>query len=136
MTASRGENFTPNCDSRVCSWHCPNGKAAGPSRFAWNEGKIFQFPDHLSHTPKRKKQMVPTSGEDERTVADIATAQTPSTSKSLVVLEVENDVLREEDEKLKKQLEKQKQTFFFGQSPIFHRFARCCHRPVFGSASF
>ncbi|XP_051511852.1 transcription factor E2F6 isoform X1 [Myxocyprinus asiaticus] len=87
----RRENFTPNCNSRVCSWHFPNGKAAGPSRFAWNEGKTFQFPDHLSHTPKRKKQTVPISGEDEGTDqlhdADIATAQTPSTSKSLVVLE-------------------------------------------------
>ncbi len=63
--------------------------------------------------------MVPTDGEDEGTDelhdADIPTAQTPSTSKSLAVLEAENDILREENEKLKKQLEKQKQTFSFSQ---------------------
>ncbi|XP_030293373.1 uncharacterized protein LOC115593829 [Sparus aurata] len=117
----RRENFTPNCNSRVCSWHFPNGKAAGPSRFAWNEGKILQYPDPLSHTPKRKKQAqeTPTSGEEEGIhqlhSAEIATAQTPSTSKSLVVLEIENEMLREENEKLKKQLEKQKQTFSFSQ---------------------
>ncbi|KAL6483584.1 hypothetical protein MHYP_G00084560 [Metynnis hypsauchen] len=38
------ENFTPNYNSRVCSWHFPNGKAAGPTRFAWNE-KTFQISD-------------------------------------------------------------------------------------------
>ncbi|XP_056107700.1 uncharacterized protein LOC130085767 [Rhinichthys klamathensis goyatoka] len=109
----RRENFIPNCNSRVCSWHFPNGKAAGPSRFAWNEGKTFQFPEHLSHLPKRKKQLVPSNGEDEGTDADMA--ETPCTSKSLVALEVENEMLREENEKLKKQLEKQKQIFSFSQ---------------------
>ena len=56
--------------------------------------------------------MVPSSGEDEGTDADMVTAETPCTSKSLVALEVENDMLREENDKLKKQLKKQKQTFF------------------------
>ncbi|XDV13745.1 hypothetical protein PO909_002088 [Leuciscus waleckii] len=106
----RRENYTPNCNSRVCSWHFPNGKAAGPSRFAWNEGKTFQFPKHLGHLPiNRRKQMVPSSGEDE------GTAETPCTSKSLLALEVENDMLREENAQLKKQLEIQKQTFSFSQ---------------------
>ncbi|KAM7393536.1 hypothetical protein PAMP_020399 [Pampus punctatissimus] len=86
----RRENFTPNCNSRVCSWHFPNGKAAGPSRFAWNTAKTFQIPEQLRLTLKQKKQIVPTSGENEGTDqlhdADIATAQTPSTSKSLIVL--------------------------------------------------
>ncbi|XP_062849916.1 uncharacterized protein LOC134312143 [Trichomycterus rosablanca] len=116
----RREHFTPNCNSRVCSWHFPFGKAAGPSRFAWNEEKIFQLPDHPSIPPKRKKQVVPTSAENEESTDivptdNIATVQARSTSKSLVMLEVENDMLREENEKLKKQLEKQKQTFSFSQ---------------------
>uniref|UniRef100_A0AAR2J710 Uncharacterized protein n=1 Tax=Pygocentrus nattereri TaxID=42514 RepID=A0AAR2J710_PYGNA len=42
------ENFTPNYNSRVCSWHFPNGKAAGPTRFAWNEGKSFQVSASVS----------------------------------------------------------------------------------------
>ncbi|CAJ1066282.1 uncharacterized protein LOC115593829 [Xyrichtys novacula] len=121
------DDFTPNCNSRVCSWHFPDGKAAGPSRFAWNEGKTF--PGHLSHPPEKKKKVVPlpTSGEDEGTNelelhnADMATAETPSTSEnpsttnSVEVLEIEVDMLRRENEKLKNELEKQKQTFFFSQ---------------------
>lgn len=57
--------------------------------------------------------MVPSSGEDEGTDAEMVTADTPSTSISLVALEVENVMLREENDKLKKQLEKHKQTFSF-----------------------
>lgn len=63
-----------------------------------------------------------TGAEDEVTDhlynPDIMPAQTPRASKSLVLLEslavlaAENDILREENEKLKRQLEKQKQTFF------------------------
>ncbi|XP_076873806.1 uncharacterized protein LOC143523303 [Brachyhypopomus gauderio] len=114
----RRENFTPNCNSRVCSWHFPNCKAAGPSRFAWNQGKAFHFPDHPSNPPKQKKQIVPSSDDatDTGHTADMATPQTPTTSQpSLVMLEVENDMLREENKKLKEQLEKQKQTFSFSQ---------------------
>lgn len=59
--------------------------------------------------------MVPSSGEDEGTDADMVTADTPCTSKSLVSLEVENAMLREENDKLKIQLEKQKQTFSVSQ---------------------
>ena len=63
--------------------------------------------------------MVPTSDETEATDqphnAKITTAQTPSTSTSIVVLEIENDMLRKENEKLKKQLDIQKQTFSFHQ---------------------
>lgn len=59
--------------------------------------------------------MVPSIGEDEGTDADMVTAETPCTSKSLVALEMENDMLREENDKLKKQLKKQKQTFSFSQ---------------------
>ncbi|XP_049898955.1 uncharacterized protein LOC126389348 [Epinephelus moara] len=44
---------------------------------------------------------------------DIA-QQTPSTS-SVLVLEIENEMLRKENDKLKKELEKQKQTFSFSQ---------------------
>ena len=58
--------------------------------------------------------MVPTSGEDEATDQPTS-AQTPDTSQSLVVLEIENDMLRRENEKLRKQLDKQKQTFSFSQ---------------------
>ena len=129
----------------MCSWHFPDGKAAGPSRFAWNEGKTF--PAHLSHAPKKKKRKVPLpvcedQGTDEPELhnADIVTEETPSTSSelhnadmivtaqtpstssenafnksSVVVLEIENDMLRNENEKLKKELEKQKQTFSFSQ---------------------
>ena len=102
----------------MCSWHFPNGKAAGPSWFAWDEGKILQYPDHLSHTPKQEKQAqeIPTSGEeegfDQLHTADIATAQAPSTSKSLVVLEIENDMLREENEKFKKTIGETEAIFF------------------------
>ncbi|XP_077093592.1 uncharacterized protein LOC143745364 [Siphateles boraxobius] len=61
------------------------------------------------------QQIVPSSGEDEGTDADMVTAGTPCSSKSIVALEVKNDMLREENENLKKQLEKQKQTFSFSQ---------------------
>ncbi|XP_076739682.1 uncharacterized protein LOC143418453 [Maylandia zebra] len=106
----RRENFTPNCNSRVCSWHFPQGKAAGPTRFAWNDGKSFQFPD--DHNPvrkKKKKEQVPAIGENQ------TTASSTSSSQSLLVLEIQNDMLRIENEKLKKQVEKQKQTFSFSQ---------------------
>ncbi|XP_039534866.1 uncharacterized protein LOC120483736 isoform X2 [Pimephales promelas] len=101
----RRENVIPNC-----KW---NGKAAGPS----NEGKTFQFPKNpKSHLPKRKKQMVPSNSEDEGPDADmVTTVETPCSSKSLVALKVENEMLREENEKLKIQLEKQKQIFSFTQ---------------------
>ena len=116
----------------MCSWHFPDGKAAGPSRFSWNEGKTF--PGHLGHPPKKKKKKVQLpisvedgiSGEDQGTdepeLQKAATAETPSTSaensftkSSLVVLEIEADMLRKENETLKKELEKQKQTFSFSQ---------------------
>ncbi|KAK0146330.1 THAP domain-containing protein 11 [Merluccius polli] len=111
----RRDKFTPNYNSRVCGWHFPDGKAAGPTRFAWNDGKAF--PDHIS--TKRKKGMVPASVEDEGTAGpgpnhlDVA-IQTPGTT-SVVVLEIENDMLRKENDQLKRELEKQKQTFSFSQ---------------------
>lgn len=46
--------------------------------------------------------MLPTPSSDEGTDADMVTAETPCTSKSLVALEVENDMLREENDKLTK----------------------------------
>ena len=111
----RRDKFTPNYNSRVCGWHFPDGKAAGPTRFAWNAGKAFS--DHIP--TKRKKGMVPASVEDEGAAEpgpnhlDIAT-QTPGTS-SVVLFEVENDMLRKENDQLKRELEKQKQTFSFSQ---------------------
>ncbi|XP_074538116.1 uncharacterized protein LOC141799700 [Halichoeres trimaculatus] len=113
----RRKDFTPNHNSRVCGWHFPHGKAAGPTRFAWNEGKAF--PDQISHTAKRKKTMLPATVEDEGrpepSPSNINTAQqTPSTS-DVSVLQTENDMLRKENEKLKQELEKQKQTFSFSQ---------------------
>ncbi|KAK0137881.1 THAP domain-containing protein 2 [Merluccius polli] len=111
----RRDKFTPNYNSRVCGWHFPDGKAAGPTRFACNDGKAF--PDHIP--TKRKKGMVPASVEDEGTAGpgpnhlDVAT-QTPGTS-NVVVLEIENDMLRKENDQLKRELEKQKQTFSFSQ---------------------
>ncbi|KAK0144261.1 hypothetical protein N1851_017374 [Merluccius polli] len=92
------EDFTPNCNSRVCSWHFPDGKAAGPSRFEWNEGKAF--PNPPSHA-KRKRE-IPATDE-----------AIPGPSKSLLELEIENSMLKEENISLKKQLDKQKQTFSF-----------------------
>ncbi|KAL7383879.1 hypothetical protein ABVT39_019793 [Epinephelus coioides] len=111
------DDFTPNLNSRVCAWHFSNGKAAGPTQFAWNEGKAF--PDHISHPTKRQKKMLPATVEDEGRAEpgpshpDIA-QQTPSTL-SVLVLEIENEMLRKENDKLKKELEKQKQTFSFSQ---------------------
>ena len=111
----RREEFTPNHNSRVCAWHFPNGKAAGPTRFAWNAGNAF--PDYIP--TKRRKELIPASVEDEGATApgpnhiDVAT-QTPGTS-SVVVLEIENDMLRKENDQLKHELEKQKQTFSFSQ---------------------
>lgn len=90
--------------------------------------------------------MLPASVEDEGRAEpgpnhlDIAT-QTPSTS-SVVVLEIENEMLRKENDELKKELEKQKQTFSFSQisshpdSQLLHWLARYCHCPLFGSPSF
>lgn len=46
--------------------------------------------------------MLPTPSSDEGTDADMVTAETPCTSKSLVALEVENNMLREENDKLTK----------------------------------
>uniref|UniRef100_A0A3Q0SQK6 THAP-type domain-containing protein n=1 Tax=Amphilophus citrinellus TaxID=61819 RepID=A0A3Q0SQK6_AMPCI len=114
----RRENFTPNCNSRVCSWHFPKGKDAGPTRFAWNEGKPSQFPDNHKNVHKQKKALVPASVKTEKSdehVAGNADTQTATASTSLLLLQIENDMLREENEKLKKQLEKQKQTFSFSQ---------------------
>ncbi|CAL8270098.1 unnamed protein product [Arctogadus glacialis] len=48
----RRDKFTPNYNSRVYGWHFPDGKAAGPTRFAWNDGKAF--PDHI---PTKQKKM-------------------------------------------------------------------------------
>ncbi len=82
--------------------------------------------------------MVLAGGEDEGAGqlhhADIATGQTPNTSKSLVVLQVENDKLWEENEKLKKQLGKQKQTLSFSQ--IFSNPDRVQYFTAFWSSSF
>ncbi|XP_074554593.1 uncharacterized protein LOC141810719 [Halichoeres trimaculatus] len=113
----RRKDFTPNHNSRVCGWHFPHGKAAGPSRFAWNEGKAP--PDQISQTAKRKKKMLPATAEDEGrsepSPGHVNTAQqTPSTS-DVLVLQTENDMLRKENEKLKQELEKQKQSFSFSQ---------------------
>ncbi|XP_003441398.2 uncharacterized protein LOC100690178 [Oreochromis niloticus] len=120
----RRHNFTPNCNSRVCSWHFPQGKAAGPTRFAWNE-ESFHFPDEEQHpVHKKKKEQVPVSGENQSERSDelhhsnnaeTQTATASFSSSSLLVLKIENDMLREENEKLKKELEKQKQTFSFSQ---------------------
>lgn len=60
----RRENFTPNSNSRVCSWHFPNGKAAGPLRFAWTEGKALS--GQPGHTLKQQKQLVPATGEEDK----------------------------------------------------------------------
>ncbi|XP_036448378.1 zinc finger protein 2-like isoform X1 [Colossoma macropomum] len=61
------ENFTPNCNSRVCSWHFPNGKAAGPTRFAWNE-KTFQVSASVSEMSSEAESLEVKSvaeGKDE-----------------------------------------------------------------------
>ncbi|XP_062294177.1 serine/arginine-rich splicing factor 2b [Scomber scombrus] len=120
----RSENFTPSCSSRassVADGHFLDDEAAGPSRLLWNEGRSLQFPDRFSPTPKRRKLMDPIGVEDDEKGlhnADITTVQPPRTPKSLVLLEslavlaAENDILREENEELKRQLEKQRQTFF------------------------
>ncbi|NP_001373707.1 uncharacterized protein LOC798124 [Danio rerio] len=111
LQSIRRKNFYPNCNSRVCSWHFPNGKAAGPSRFAWNEAKVFQFPDPQSHTSKKREQSPPVDSIADRQRTKEMATQTPST----VVLQVENDILKKENEMLRKQLETQKQTFSFNQ---------------------
>ncbi|GLD56981.1 uncharacterized protein AKAME5_000926300 [Lates japonicus] len=79
LSVLRRENFTPNCHSRVCSWHFPAGKAAGPTRFAWSEGVTLQVPDRVSHNRRKKKPMVPVCAEDEGADSHAAAAQTPST---------------------------------------------------------
>lgn len=87
---NRRENFTPNSNSRLCSWHFPAGNAAGPRE------RLLKCPILLSHTLQRRKRIAPTGAEDGGT--------------DLVVLEVENDMPKEENEK--KQLEKQKLSCF------------------------
>ncbi|XP_053194135.1 uncharacterized protein LOC128378592 [Scomber japonicus] len=115
----RSEHLAPSCGSRSSS---VADEAAGPSWLLWNEGRSLQLPDPLSPSlPKRRKLMDPLGVEDDGTGlhnTDITTVQPPRTAKSLVLLEslamlaAENDILREENEKLKRQLEKQRQTFF------------------------
>lgn len=112
----------------MSSWHFPNGKAAGPSQSSWNEGKTF--PGLLSHPPKSKKAMVPLptsvqeEGTDEVEVHN-PDMEMPSTSReqykgsSVLVLKIENYMLRKENDELKKELEKQKQTFSFTQVQYF-----------------
>uniref|UniRef100_A0A8C6T8F2 THAP-type domain-containing protein n=2 Tax=Neogobius melanostomus TaxID=47308 RepID=A0A8C6T8F2_9GOBI len=112
----RRKDFTPNYNSRVCGWHFPHGKAAGPTRFAWNEGKAFP---HISQPTKRQKKMLLATVEDEGGAepgpSHLGTAQKTPSSSSVLVLEIENEMLRKENDKLKKELEKQKQTFSFSQ---------------------
>lgn len=49
----RRDNWEPTPHSTVCSWHFPEGREKGPTRFAWNKEKLFsQFPE--IDTPKRK----------------------------------------------------------------------------------
>lgn len=108
----RRENFTPTCNSRVCSWHFPDGKAAGPpSRFQWNEGKTFSFPNP---PPKRKSTTGPASPPSLNIAEEPTSDQEPSQipcKKSQLELEVENSILRAENEKLKQQLDKQAFSF-------------------------
>ena len=103
----------------MCGWHFPDGKAAGPTRYAWNDGEAF--PDHIPAKRKRGKGLVPASVEEDEeppsgpdpnaNPLDAAT-QTPGT---VSVLEIEIDMLRKENDRLKRELEKQKQTFSFSQ---------------------
>jgi hypothetical protein len=42
---SRREHWTPPLEAVLCSWHFPEGRERGPSRFNWNVNKLFSHPD-------------------------------------------------------------------------------------------
>eukprot|EP00057_Strongylocentrotus_purpuratus_P023013 XP_011677487.1 PREDICTED: THAP domain-containing protein 4-like [Strongylocentrotus purpuratus] len=55
----RRDNFTPTANTRVCSWHFPDGFEAGPTRFHWNVSEsTYADPMPLpSHFTKKKLRM-------------------------------------------------------------------------------
>ncbi|XP_013792102.1 THAP domain-containing protein 1-like [Limulus polyphemus] len=60
LQAIRRKDFTPTCNSRVCSWHFPDGKSAGPSKFKWNEKNSFIY----TVPEKRKKRKLKKLAKD------------------------------------------------------------------------
>uniref|UniRef100_UPI00359029CD uncharacterized protein n=1 Tax=Myxine glutinosa TaxID=7769 RepID=UPI00359029CD len=109
----RRKDFIP-----TCSWHFSNGKDEGPSRFSWNSDKSFNFPnpEPKTHVRRRKRKQLSENSVDENeddavqgllVLADAAASTT--------ILQIEKAMLIKENETLKKELERQKQTFSFKQ---------------------
>uniref|UniRef100_UPI00358DEB2A uncharacterized protein n=1 Tax=Myxine glutinosa TaxID=7769 RepID=UPI00358DEB2A len=125
----RRKDFIPTCNSRVCSWHFSNGKDGGPSRFSWNSDNTFNFPnpEPKTHVRRQKRKQLLENSVDENeddavqgllVLADAAASTVNSTSSVTAgetILQIEKDMLIKENETLKKELERQKQTFSFKQ---------------------
>ncbi|XP_063045654.1 uncharacterized protein LOC134467494 [Engraulis encrasicolus] len=105
----RRDNFTPTPNTRICGWHFPNGKAAGPTRFAWNEGKAFQS---IEQPSKRLKTLPVTEEEEDEAEAGSCHLEV---QRSTELLQMENAQLKEENLRLHAQLQNHKQTFSFDQ---------------------
>uniref|UniRef100_UPI00358EFD23 uncharacterized protein n=1 Tax=Myxine glutinosa TaxID=7769 RepID=UPI00358EFD23 len=114
----RRKDFIPTCNSRVCSWHFSNGKDEGPSRFSWNSDKTFNFPnpDPKPHVRRRKhKQLLENSVDENEDDAVQGLLALADAAASTTILQIEKVMLIKENETLKKELERQKQTFSFQQ---------------------
>ncbi|XP_043245634.1 uncharacterized protein LOC122393536 isoform X1 [Amphibalanus amphitrite] len=109
IRAIRRENFTPTEHTRICSWHFPNGKKAGPVRFPWNEGKRINLPDdtrpHHS-SPGNRRQDAAVEMED-------AVLGPPVHSEAM--LSAENELLKQHIKRLETAAAYQQQRFCYNQ---------------------
>ncbi|XP_063059206.1 uncharacterized protein LOC134452647 [Engraulis encrasicolus] len=106
----RRDKFTPTTNTRICGWHFPNGKEAGPTRFAWNEGKAFQS---IGQPAKQLRTALPVTEEDEAEAGPCHLEVHHVRTTEL--LQIDNVKLKEDNLRLHTQLENQKQTFSFDQ---------------------
>ncbi|CAI9722579.1 domain-containing 5 isoform X1 [Octopus vulgaris] len=61
LKAIKRQNFIPTTNSRVCSWHFPVGKNAGPLRFAWNINNFLESP-----SPEKRRRKPNSSNKNHR----------------------------------------------------------------------
>ena len=63
---NRRQAWEPNFDSRICSWHFPKGdRKTGPTRFDWNEAKLFEL--NFPMVAKKKSADVPVEHAPDKT---------------------------------------------------------------------
>lgn len=108
-----GANFTLNTWTRICSWHFPNGKHNGPSRFDWNKEKLMRFRDPEERKKSRNSEESSSSSKEAPKIKDnlllLADAcelvQQPVIGGSVsVVMEAELELYKKENVNLRERL--------------------------------